>query len=223
MTDLEATRFILKDKRKYNENPLLAKNEIGHSKRTTYDLPKDPEHSFGVKNVPDKEGAGKVILTWKEHTPNPDSVPGRDFLKLNKMSVKDKALTPQQVNEYRKTHDARRETGKKHVAEKANPLPSHANPEHTYGIKTKYNEDIKELVESRYEDEWVKEQNVIFESLKTQDNTRKAKMQHNFNLSVSPTRHSQQGTPEPDDSHQPFKMKKFLNVGPKVDTNLNVQ
>ena len=31
-----------------------------------------------------------VVMNWQIHTPTPGAIPGRDFKKLNKMSIKNK-------------------------------------------------------------------------------------------------------------------------------------
>lgn len=70
--------------------------------------------------------------------PNPDAVPDRDFKKLNKMSLKEKALKPHQVSQYRQSHDARKTDGKIITESKTPTLPSTHDPSYIYGRKTEY-------------------------------------------------------------------------------------
>lgn len=39
------------------------KNEIGKVKRSAYDLP-STDHVYGKIPIPDKEGAGDVVMKW---------------------------------------------------------------------------------------------------------------------------------------------------------------
>jgi len=78
------------------------------------------------------------MLNWQEHKPNPDAVPDRDFVKLNKMSLKNKVIKCHDVYKYRLTHDARKDSGKNFQENKSYPLPSDADKKYTYGMKTRY-------------------------------------------------------------------------------------
>ena len=48
-----------------------------------------------------------VVGSWQEHAPAPESIPGRDFMKLNKASVSHGAVNSKEMTTFRQTHDAR--------------------------------------------------------------------------------------------------------------------
>merc|ERR1712153_194598 len=67
-------------------NPLLQRVVLGKSKRSTYGLPQN-QFVYGKPNIHDGEGCAEVLSTWVEHHANPDSLPGRDFMALNKRAT----------------------------------------------------------------------------------------------------------------------------------------
>jgi hypothetical protein len=62
---------------------------------------------YGKALTRDREGAKEVSMTWKFHQESKDKEPNRDFTQLNKMGIKDGLYKADQLNEYRKNHDAR--------------------------------------------------------------------------------------------------------------------
>ena len=72
------------------KNMLLVNDDVGKSKTTTRRLPGD-NFAYGKSDYQDVEGAGEVLSNWKFHDQSKKSKPDRDFKKLNKMSVKEKA------------------------------------------------------------------------------------------------------------------------------------
>merc|ERR1712028_209150 len=73
-------------------NPLLQRVVLGKSKRSTYGLPQN-QFVYGKPNIHDGEGCAEVLSTWVEHHANPDSLPGRDFMALNKRATISKMTT----------------------------------------------------------------------------------------------------------------------------------
>ena len=47
-----------------------------------------------------------VLATWVEHHANPDSVPGRDFMALNKRATISKMVTAKDVTAFRKVNSS---------------------------------------------------------------------------------------------------------------------
>merc|ERR1712100_922341 len=82
-------------------NPILQRLELGKSRRSTYELP-DDGFVFGRPNIHDGEGSAEVLSTWVEHHANPDSVPGRDFMALNKRATISKMVSAKDVTAFRK-------------------------------------------------------------------------------------------------------------------------
>lgn len=76
-----------------NKNQLLVKDDVGRSKPITRDMP--PEgFTFGKPDRKDPEGASIVTQSWKAHEQSRPKDPERDFKKLNKLGIKNKAIDP---------------------------------------------------------------------------------------------------------------------------------
>eukprot|EP00357_Protocruzia_adherens_P019199 CAMPEP_0114980020 /NCGR_PEP_ID=MMETSP0216-20121206/4719_1 /TAXON_ID=223996 /ORGANISM="Protocruzia adherens, Strain Boccale" /LENGTH=228 /DNA_ID=CAMNT_0002341459 /DNA_START=42 /DNA_END=728 /DNA_ORIENTATION=+ len=88
------------------KNPLLIKNEVGHSKKSHYALPEEG-FTFGRPEKKDPEGVAEVTRSWKPHQVSKPKVAKRDFQKLNKMTVQAGVTSAKATNEFRKGHDAR--------------------------------------------------------------------------------------------------------------------
>jgi hypothetical protein len=101
-----------------NKNFLLVRDDIGKSKQSVFSLPPDG-FSYGRPDMKDQEGAGvgkstppflkRFIVTssWKAHTKTSSQMQERDFKKLNKMQLKDKAIDAKKSTDFRKNNDAR--------------------------------------------------------------------------------------------------------------------
>mmetsp|Transcript_22219 Transcript_22219/g.36814 ORF Transcript_22219/g.36814 Transcript_22219/m.36814 type:complete len:208 (-) Transcript_22219:127-750(-) len=134
--------------KKEQDNVLLVKTELGKSRKTTYSLPPDPAFTYGKRLPIDFEGAGQVISSWKEHTPNPDAIPGRDFKAINKMAVTSGAVTSHEQADFRQTHDHRLRTCTNHQS--APPLPSDADPAYTYGRTVRPSTPLVRLIQNDF-------------------------------------------------------------------------
>jgi hypothetical protein len=231
---LEGTRFTLASKKKFENNSLLVTADVGKSKKPVNTI---PDITFGIKSPLDKEGAKEVTFTWKSHERNADAVPPRDFMKLNKMTLKDKAIDGKAVNQFRKSHDARTISVQKKKPRSA--LPSEVDPNFTYGITVKYGETAKELVENLYEEDWVKQKEDEYQKKvdkkvqKIQKEKSKAAANIKGARSISPEPKKPMNpfydspasepilkstTNQPTFNSEPFKMTKFKNVPSKVET-----
>eukprot|EP00695_Tsukubamonas_globosa_P000368 TRINITY_DN1266_c0_g1_i1.p1 TRINITY_DN1266_c0_g1~~TRINITY_DN1266_c0_g1_i1.p1 ORF type:complete len:235 (-),score=54.70 TRINITY_DN1266_c0_g1_i1:52-684(-) len=198
--------------KKFSNNPVLVEPEVGKTKRSVYDLP-STDFTFGKKLQRDPEGAGEVILTWKEHEPNPDAVPGRDFVALNRHSAMEKISTAKGITEYRKTHDARLPTGHDARNGKSTVLPSDRNIDHSYGIRTRPSTPVGDLIQSRYQMDWYNQQmekeeaeRAAIEASKSRDFHTRSTVLLQRSRSVSPSKSKAES----------FRMKQFENVPPKV-------
>ena len=135
----------------------------------------------------------------------------RDFVKLNKKSVQQKAVTAQEVYKFRKTHDIRIQIK---TPKKEYKLPSDKDSNHVYGIKTTYGETAEELIKNKYGNEWIKEQERLIEKqLKEQ---KKKKKDPKKDIENFKNRSLQKKQQKQEKSASEFKMKKFLQVQPKV-------
>lgn len=88
----------------------LIKPELGKVRQTTYTLP-GPAHTYGKANARGDKKTGQMIMSWKEHVPNPHATSGRDFKALNKGAIVAGATTAKEQLAYRLTHDARLKLG----------------------------------------------------------------------------------------------------------------
>eukprot|EP00656_Telonema_subtile_P022988 TRINITY_DN2427_c0_g1_i2.p1 TRINITY_DN2427_c0_g1~~TRINITY_DN2427_c0_g1_i2.p1 ORF type:complete len:135 (+),score=42.82 TRINITY_DN2427_c0_g1_i2:134-538(+) len=88
--DFPVVRVINKSEK---SNPLLQRPKLGCTKTSTYNLPGN-DYVYGKANAQDSEGCAEVLSTWHEHHANPDAVPGRDFMALNKRATISKMTTP---------------------------------------------------------------------------------------------------------------------------------
>ena len=116
-------------------NLMLVRSELGKSKRSTYDLPTDPGHAYGVPLRRDEEGCGVVISSWKNHDGKRITELGTNFAAVNRNAMKAGAVTAQDIKEYRSLNpDVRIKT--KELRQPAS-LPSDADSAHTYGRKVR--------------------------------------------------------------------------------------
>ncbi|EKX36464.1 hypothetical protein GUITHDRAFT_145734 [Guillardia theta CCMP2712] len=181
--------------------------QVGKPKPSTMNLP-PPEHVYGYKMMLDAAGAGNIIGGWMEHTPNEATQPGRDFKKLNRMAIiKGSGLTPSQVADFRRTHDARLRGGSMQH-QQAIVLPSSRDPEFAYGVKNVYGTEMGALISNQYMRDFIqsqqrKETQSRMASKKIPVMHTKASLGHRY-VEVMP------------DDRTPFKMKRFLNVEGKL-------
>lgn len=212
--------FIVGRSRPKN-NPLIHRSEVGKPSfhNDTPNLPKD--YTYGAPLKRDPEGAGEVMLSWQSHS-TPLSKKeydfGRDFVTLNRMSLKEGCIAPRDVAEYRKTHEAR-------IKPKANPeatkkrggLPEHVTSggARVYGCPSAPSEHVADLIQNRYEMEWVVEQKARHEAIQAAENALKEKHRR----SASPTAILSKKAPTPTPAPHPkeyFTMKQFSNVPSRV-------
>merc|ERR1712193_483286 len=141
-------------RRTEQHNPILQRIELGKSRRSTYAL-LDEGFVFGRPNIHDGEGAVEVLSTWVEHHANPDSVPGRDFMALNKKATISKMTTPADVTAFRKAHDIRLKRGDTmSFASGRVILPSDMDPAHCYGRANRPSTPIADVIQNAYECDW---------------------------------------------------------------------
>ena len=186
--------------------------------KSSTSLPNNPEIAYGKKVIPDAEGALQIALKWKEFKPCPEKhVLERDFRQLNKQSIRDGIVSPREVYEFRKTHDARIHPKKK---EALVDLPSNHNPDYAYGHTNHFDLKAKDLMEHKFEDEWLKQREIenrhreeerIRIAMNSVNIKAKKEIQKNSEKSMAKLHHP----PE----KESFKMSRFKEVPPKVDSH----
>jgi len=194
-------------------NALLQRIELGKSRRSTYELPQEG-FVFGRPNIHDGEGSAEVLSTWVEHHANPDSVPGRDFMALNKRATISKMVSAKDVTAFRKAHDIRLKRGDTMAYSNARVvLPSDVDPAHTYGRANRPSTPMADVIQSAYENDWVDEQMKRREEKERQD---KAALEKMRNPDTAASRgHAIARQPKPVEKEK-FTMKKFKNVQPRT-------
>jgi len=168
MSEVTADGDIVIGRIRPKNNPLIHRSEVGKPSFHN-DLPPLPEdYTFGAPLKRDIEGAGDVMLTWHSHSPPPGKMSydfGRDFITLNRRSVIQRCVNPKMVADYRKDHDARvkpKVTGMKPLIA---PPSVTSDPTHAFGARSGESESVADLIQNRYEFEWVAEQKQRMERL----------------------------------------------------------
>ncbi len=72
-------------------NCLLVKADIGQVRPSTHILPAS-EYSYGKKVAADEFNAGKLLSSWKEFTTSRSPSLEKDYRRINKVVLKDKAV-----------------------------------------------------------------------------------------------------------------------------------
>jgi len=136
------------------KNPLLARDDVGKSRPSCYDLPADG-FAYGRPDNPDFEGAREVTMQWVSHTPRPrvaDSA--QDFRKLNKLAINDKACTAGAVAKHRKAINLPLSARSTYSGPAPKVIPSDVVPGFTYGKKTRPSTPIASVVSYQFSSEF---------------------------------------------------------------------
>eukprot|EP00906_Rhabdomonas_costata_P029260 RCo041313 len=143
-------------------NPIINRNrnEVGKPKFNSNKHVEQADRTYGTLVKRDAEGAGQIIFNWKP-TPEPrrEIDHGRDFIKLNKMSVTAGAAKPDQVSSFRSENDARIISRPGDILRLKNQVPVNIDRNKVYGTASEVQDfSMSELVRHKFEDEWIKEQ-----------------------------------------------------------------
>jgi len=190
-------------------NVLLVRPQVGKVKPTTYDLPSEG-YVYGRKDIGDEEGAREVVGSWKNHTPNPDAEPGRDFMRLNKGAVVHGCTTSKNISSYREEHDIRLQTGP--VPRYGSGTdPSYPNATTAFGRPSKPSTPINSLLCNSYQRNWIASQRQTAKA-EEEVSAKKQKKQ--------PAAHTRASLGhvkvKKDAPKKPFKLKQFVNVESRV-------
>mmetsp|Transcript_4556 Transcript_4556/g.17228 ORF Transcript_4556/g.17228 Transcript_4556/m.17228 type:complete len:282 (-) Transcript_4556:100-945(-) len=200
---LESTQFLPKNKtKKYAKNPLLVKAELGASKRSVYNLPQEQNFSFGKKNIPDKEGAGAVILNWKPSNSDEKSKNKQRYVNQKKRpNLPDQHLNAQSSFGIKTTY-----------AETAKELITYQYEEDW--VKTQKDNDAKRqrMAQQRKDKQrQLAEQSAIRKTQQATTGAARGKL-------ISSPRKTPHGTFGEPPAAGLFKMKKFERVPPRLQT-----
>jgi len=171
MCEVTADGEIIVGRIRPKNNPLIQRSGVGVASFHN-ELPPLPQgYTFGAALKRDKEGAGDVMLTWKSHCANGEHRKGsggqdeeRDFKQLNKQSCKAKCCTPKEVTVFRKDHTGTMAStggGQSKSRDRAASLANAGrtvDPSRIYGAPSAPSEHVAELIQNRFEMEWVLDQ-----------------------------------------------------------------
>ena len=137
---------------------------IGSQKISTFDLPPS-DHTYGKVSAADAESGCVIMSSWKEHVPNQQAEPGKDYVALNRDAAKEGATNPKDFARYQKTHGE--ELGYRQKAgrpeKEAFHVPSDDNPEHAYGDPSRPGTPIDFVINNSYQRSWVQDQKDTFD------------------------------------------------------------
>lgn len=199
-------------------NPLLIKPQLGCTRASAYDLPKDPAFTFGLKMERDGLTAGTVVENWAEHEGTKDKLPARDFKALNKAAIISGHLDAKGIREYTKTHDIRVQIGGEG---RATALPINENTCFGKGIRP--STPFGDLVSHGFRYDWVMQSPqasdlLVERKAKKPSPTKSSKLMAATAAQRLANPKSQQlGFPSLNEMDQKlWKMSKFSKIGPKV-------
>lgn len=166
-------------KAKFRNNPLLKRPYVGRGKASAYALPKNKKHVYGKPNPPKDVPASMVINGWKFHTPTEakeDSKQRKNFVKINRMALKNGKITAKEVNDFRKNtlkNAYRRRKECKSPLTKLKEEMKRIDRSRVYGKPSNVNGDdtnMKWVMSMTYYSKWVKSQENLFQQkFKTYD------------------------------------------------------
>jgi hypothetical protein len=216
MCEVTADGDIIVGRARPKNNPLIRRSEVGKS-CVHNDLPSLPQdYTFGAPLKRDPEGAGEVMLSWQSHaTPSHKKAYdfGRDFMTLNKQSLCAGCLHPREVAEFRKSHEARIKpkttTASNNGATCGVPDAIKRDAQHVYGAPSPDSEHVADLIQNRYELEWVLEQKARHETILAAEKEIHEKKRRSHSPTAFIKRSTPSPTPHPKDF---FTMKQFRDV-----------
>lgn len=151
-------------------NTLLVRSQTGKPKTATYELP-SADFVYGEKYRIQEEGAKEILYSWKEHIPNPDAIPGKDFVSLNKAATIEGFVSATLVKDYRKNHDVRLKQGPS-LSNKAALKPVIKMPLAGFGqAKHKQTDHIADLLSNQFQREYIVNQNKKSEAIREEKKT----------------------------------------------------
>lgn len=183
----------------------MIKDLVGSVRTTSYELPED-SHIYGKPDVKDAEGSGAVLSEWVASVPSKPKESQRSFIKTNKSALKEGCLTAQSQRAYAQEHPDIRfsQPGAKRTA---TSLPFHG----PYGCASITETDsIRSLIEAKYTS--YTDDIIDYPDLSALEKKRLLKLPKSTKASMG---HDVRTHPVPD-RKDAFKMKRFLNIKPRV-------
>lgn len=214
MCEVTADGDVIVGRIRPKNNPLIHRSEVGKPAFHN-DLPPLPAgYTFGAPLKRDKEGAGDVMLTWHSHARPAHKAAydfGRDFVTLNKQGCEALCITSKDVSDFRKEHDARIKP--KVTGSKPSAVPDKVkyNKTHAYGAASPASEHVADLIQNRYEMEWVLAQKVRHEALQEAEKVEQKRKASPTNKDVVYHKREKNPTPQPHPRDY-FTLKQFEGI-----------
>ena len=191
---------------------IIIKNVVGKV-RTTFTIP-EKDYVFGIPNKIDTEGAGRVLEQWVQSEPSRPEASMRDLPATNREALRNGCLTAKEYAEFIKRSPVYKVNPKSNNSSKKQPLPSEIlSEDRTFGIKSLTNNvSIANLLQGNPAIEEAGEYIPHVQKkgrLPPAKATKSSQLLHKVTLL---------NTGSEQELKIPFKMKRFLNVAPKVDT-----
>jgi hypothetical protein len=111
----------------------LIKDRVGCVRTSTYSLPTDPNHVYGLKNRFQQEGTSEIISNWAAANPSEGKESLKSYVHSNVLAIKNGCVSAQAMRMYCEAHPNIRL--KEVYAEGG--LVGNANHEGPFGIETK--------------------------------------------------------------------------------------
>jgi len=111
----------------------LIKDRVGVVRTSTYNLPADPSHTYGLKNRNAQEGTGEIISNWAAANPSEGKESLKSYVHSNVLAIKNGCVSAQAMRMYCDAHPNIR---LKEVYQEGG-LVGNANHEGPFGVHTK--------------------------------------------------------------------------------------
>lgn len=210
-------------------NRLMVKPVLGRSKHSSYDLP-GKYHTYGAKCPRDSESAKDIILTWKPFKQENNKDDRKiNILKMNKRAIRDKHISPKDITEYNRanpiyeTKSSKAKTRTKATRDVLNGRRSLPNGKPFGRVNVKA-ESITKLVKMEYSAK--DERREAFYPGRNAASNRKSKRDKKKGYDPrKPTKasvgHGYGARKMKEVPKEPFKMKRFMAVEPRVRSNFS--
>ncbi|KAB5528662.1 hypothetical protein PHYPO_G00142820 [Pangasianodon hypophthalmus] len=194
-------------------NPLIMKPKLGKTKSRGLSYP-GPDFVYGAVTTLQDGGAAEALSSW--HTPSlsfSNSAQYRkaeqDFVALNRESVKSGLVTAKELQQYRATHDIRRPA----VSKSFRSAPVRLPQDITFGVPTRPSTPISALLEYKYGQRWLEEQQAKDRALLEHQN-KKVQLARIQDTRTTLLRKSRPLEKPP----STWKLPHFQQIGPALDT-----
>jgi hypothetical protein len=223
MSEVTADGDIVVGRVRPKNNPLIHRSEVGKPSFHN-DLPPLPEdYTFGAPLKRDPEGAGEVMLSWQSHAPPKSKMAydfGRNFLALNRKSIGAGHVDSKGASDFRKDHDVRIKPKVSGSKPGIAPAAVTRDASHAFGARSGESESVADLIQNRWEYEWVAEQKQRMESIERGKNKeakrRASPARRAARITPAAAAARQSTTPHPRDT---FTLPQFRNVPSRVTPN----